>query len=713
MSFDHNTPALTPSQLRETEKFVNNLKVGELQKLLDKLHQSRRGLKTELLERVQSLLRSPSTQRGVYQYCQNEMSKHYSSVQHRSFSGVSFPQNNYRTGLSSGLGGSTMFSAQQCTMQPTNRAAPAELRIVALPFYDVTRTLLNPMELAAAQSSTQRYTTRAGFSFNLDMDNVAQIKYDSNNQKLPRYEVQLRFFNTSDLKDPQKDDFPLNVNVKLNGMMVNLPSVIPTNKPNTEAKRPSKPVDMTQQCQKRAGVQQLSIEWTCDKRSWAVGVYLVKRINTEILYNRLVEDISKHRQIEVTRQEITRRLNGSDDDGIAMDQLKIGLLCPLVKIRMSCPARCSDCTHLQCFDLTSYLMMNEKRAVWNCPVCSNYAPYEKLIIDEYFKDVINKVDSNTTEVELKADGRFEMLKNEESYDVSSDDDDGIQVKRETKHVDASSNSNSNPPSRPFSTDDVIVLSDSEDENDDMAAAISNSLRTPPPELETFGSNGNGNGNCGMKRKIDVITLDDTPPRLNEAKRRIDDVSSTTNNGFLPRTDLSRINLPPSTSQQPSTLVEALDNINGDQLTYHQDIVSPNNMHQNPMEFPYSNAGVSYANSWRQTMSTSSSASIPSMNTYNVPPPTPITPVNLIGRQMNDVMGNPMGGNQMAGPAAFNFNQPIPQHQQQPQQVQNGMMANNMPNYSDWGNYLNSLPFMSQTQSYQQPPPHHPNNSYRK
>lgn len=53
-----------------------------------------------------------------------------------------------------------------------------------------------------------------------------------------------------------------------------------------------------------------------------------------------------------------------------------------MRTRIKIPARAMECTHLQFFDLSNYLMMCEKRPVWKCPVCDNLALYSKLIIDQ-------------------------------------------------------------------------------------------------------------------------------------------------------------------------------------------------------------------------------------------------------------------------------------------------------------------------------------------
>jgi hypothetical protein len=64
-----------------------------------------------------------------------------------------------------------------------------------------------------------------------------------------------------------------------------------------------------------------------------------------------------------------------------------GVVLQLGKMRMTIPCRSSTCTHLQCFDASTFLMMNEKKPTWICPVCDKPAPFDKLIIDGYITNV--------------------------------------------------------------------------------------------------------------------------------------------------------------------------------------------------------------------------------------------------------------------------------------------------------------------------------------
>jgi hypothetical protein len=55
---------------------------------------------------------------------------------------------------------------------------------------------------------------------------------------------------------------------------------------------------------------------------------------------------------------------------------------------MTYPCRSNTCDHLQCFDANLFLMMNERKPKWLCPVCNKLALFENLMVDGYFKEVM-------------------------------------------------------------------------------------------------------------------------------------------------------------------------------------------------------------------------------------------------------------------------------------------------------------------------------------
>jgi hypothetical protein len=58
---------------------------------------------------------------------------------------------------------------------------------------------------------------------------------------------------------------------------------------------------------------------------------------------------------------VKEKLNEDADSEIATTMLRVSLICPLGKMRMSTPCRASTCMHLQCFDASLYLQMNERK----------------------------------------------------------------------------------------------------------------------------------------------------------------------------------------------------------------------------------------------------------------------------------------------------------------------------------------------------------------
>ena len=77
-------------------------------------------------------------------------------------------------------------------------------------------------------------------------------------------------------------------------------------------------------------------------------------------------------------------------------------------MRMTMPCRPTTCDHLQCFDASLFLMMNEKKPTWICPVCDSPAKYEDLMVDGYFEEVIKSplLPDEENEIILNQDGSW-------------------------------------------------------------------------------------------------------------------------------------------------------------------------------------------------------------------------------------------------------------------------------------------------------------------
>lgn len=89
--------------------------------------------------------------------------------------------------------------------------------------------------------------------------------------------------------------------------------------------------------------------------------------------------ITKKIRAESVITEIADKAN--DPDVVATSQV-LSLKCPLSYMRLSKPCRGVNCGHIQCFDATSYLQLQEQGPQWLCPICSKSVPFDQLAVDE-------------------------------------------------------------------------------------------------------------------------------------------------------------------------------------------------------------------------------------------------------------------------------------------------------------------------------------------
>ncbi|KAH0519354.1 E3 SUMO-protein ligase PIAS2 [Microtus ochrogaster] len=116
---------------------------------------------------------------------------------------------------------------------------------------------------------------------------------------------------------------------------------------------------------------------------------------------------------------VKEKLTADPDSEIATTSLRVSLMCPLGKMRLTIPCRAVTCTHLQCFDAALYLQMNEKKPTWICPVCDKKAAYESLILDGLFMEILSDC-SDVDEIKFQEDGSWcPMRPKKEAMKVTS------------------------------------------------------------------------------------------------------------------------------------------------------------------------------------------------------------------------------------------------------------------------------------------------------
>jgi len=84
--------------------------------------------------------------------------------------------------------------------------------------------------------------------------------------------------------------------------------------------------------------------------------------------------------------ETVKQLLYHDDDiglvgGEENNKLTVSLRDPFSAARLVHPARSKHCKHVACFDLKSFIEMNEASSKWRCPHCRDYIVINDLIVD--------------------------------------------------------------------------------------------------------------------------------------------------------------------------------------------------------------------------------------------------------------------------------------------------------------------------------------------
>ncbi|XP_041430471.1 E3 SUMO-protein ligase PIAS3 [Xenopus laevis] len=292
-----------------------------------------------------------------------------------------------------------------------------DVKMKRLPFYDVYDELIKPTTLAS--TNTQRFE-EAHFNFALTPQQVHQIL--SSRDLLPgakcdyTVQVQLRFC-LCETSCPQEDYFPPNLFVKVNQKLCPLPGYLPPTKNGAEPKRPNRPINITPLIRLTSTVPNtIVVNWSSEfGRNYSLSLYLVKQLTSVTLLQKL--RAKGIRNPDHSRALIKEKLTADPDSEIATTSLRVSLMCPLGKMRLTVPCRAITCTHLQCFDAALYLQMNEKKPTWTCPVCDKKAPYDMLIIDGLFMDILNSC-TDCDEIQFVEDGSWcPMRPKKEKQDI--------------------------------------------------------------------------------------------------------------------------------------------------------------------------------------------------------------------------------------------------------------------------------------------------------
>ncbi|XP_033615505.1 E3 SUMO-protein ligase PIAS4 [Fukomys damarensis] len=264
-----------------------------------------------------------------------------------------------------------------------------EVRLVKLPFFNMLDELLKPTELVP-QNNEKLQESPCIFALT-----PRQVELIRNSRELQpgvkAVQVVLRIC-YSDTSCPQEDQYPPNIAVKVNHSYCSVP------------------------VRRRGwGAKKGRGWWRGRAQSYSAALYLVRQLTSAELLQRLETIGVKHP--ELCKALVKEKLRLDPDSEIATTGVRVSLICPLVKMRLSVPCRAETCAHLQCFDAVFYLQMNEKKPTWMCPVCDKPAPYDQLIIDGLLSKILSECE-DADEIEFLADGSWCPIRAEKERSCS-------------------------------------------------------------------------------------------------------------------------------------------------------------------------------------------------------------------------------------------------------------------------------------------------------
>ncbi|KAM9821279.1 E3 SUMO-protein ligase PIAS2 isoform X2 [Syngnathus typhle] len=261
---------------------------------------------------------------------------------------------------------------------------------------------------SAGASTSPRYHQEKYFIFALTPQQVREVcisrDFLPGGRRDYMVQIQLRFC-LSETSCPQEDIFPTSLCIKVNGKPFPLPGYAPPPKNGVEQRRPGKPLNITSLVRLSSTVpNQISVTWAPEiGKTFSMSVYLVRQLTSPLLLQRL--RMKGIRNPDHSRALIKEKLTADPDSEVATTSLRVSLICPLGKMRLTIPCRAVTCSHLQCFDAGLYLQMNEKKPTWICPVCDKKATYRSLIIDGLFLEILNNC-SDVDEIKFQEDGTW-------------------------------------------------------------------------------------------------------------------------------------------------------------------------------------------------------------------------------------------------------------------------------------------------------------------
>lgn len=197
--------------------------------------------------------------------------------------------------------------------------------------------------------------------------------------------------------------FPYPCSLECNGSKIKANTKGIKNKPGT-----TNPVDITDHVF-QGKTNRLNIEFLEDKVvRFEFYLYLVEEVSVEHIERKVLDEPP------IPKEDTLNLLKGDNDFELASET--VSLTCPCSMVRIQTPVRSTSCKHVQCFDLFSFLKLQQHVPLWTCPICDIPILYKKkLRVDFFFKSLLESVSDKYDLVVLKPDGSYVPKVSEPKY----------------------------------------------------------------------------------------------------------------------------------------------------------------------------------------------------------------------------------------------------------------------------------------------------------
>ncbi|KAF4117891.1 hypothetical protein G5714_002444 [Onychostoma macrolepis] len=392
----------------EATVMLESLRVTELRLLLSKMGKSKSGLKKDLMKRVVDLLH-------------NECSPELLSAVRELHKLRQVSKDAHRSSKPSPVEIISMPACVSPEKPQTPISVHTEPQMIELPFYQTLDTILSPTPLVPMCGGALQ---KSDFYFisvqvnKLRSRAASRLSPVQHQFKWCSGEVLLwlsEYFNMicySESVGVEEDQYPPNIVVSVNHCaLCPIQSTYSSDKTGTEPSRPCRPIDLTPDLYPTF-TNRFSVIWGHFGKSYSAAVYLVRLVSSQDLLDQLRRTAVE--QQELCRRRVSEKLRSDPENEISTTGLQVSLICPLAKMRMCVPCRARGCAHLQCFDASFYLQMNEKKPRWTCPVCHRYAPFDELRIDSLLCEVLEKCGEDVEEIEYLSDSSWRAVRHDKS-----------------------------------------------------------------------------------------------------------------------------------------------------------------------------------------------------------------------------------------------------------------------------------------------------------